>query len=248
MFEVCRFETQRGSCSSPHEHNAGELVWTPNGLVFAELGTERWSLPTSRALWIPGGWRHAAGASRDSVLLVLSALSPCRLDEWVRPTPLIVSALARELMLELGSHTCSRRDLVESLLVESLQPVALPTTRLPMPTEPVAVRVATALLADPGDQRTLHEFGRLVGASARTLARYFVADTGMTFGDWRAQARLRTAMVELSRGTAVNQVAARVGYDTPSGFISAFRRFAGCTPGRYQQSMADRALDESAAA
>ena len=36
--------------------------------------------------------------------------------------------------------------------------------------------------ADPGDGRTLAEWGREVGASARTLARAFAADTGLPFG------------------------------------------------------------------
>lgn len=239
MIEVSRFEPGRGSCSSPHAHAAGELAWAPTGLIFADVGMLRWSLPPSRALWIPGGLTHAAGASRDSVLLVLSVLAPSPLDAWREPTPVTMTPLLRELVLHLvdGDLDAPRRALVEALVLGSMEPVTVPSTSLPMPAEPIAARVAETLLADPSDARTLHDFGRLFGASARTLGRYFVAQTGLTFGDWRTQARLRAAMVDLSAGRSVQQVSTRVGYDTPSGFISAFRRFAGCTPGRYQQAV-----------
>lgn len=240
MIEVSRFETGRGSCSTPHTHPAGELAWSPTGLIFADVAEVRWSLPPSRALWIPGGLAHAAGASRDSVMLILSVLGPCRLDSWRNPQPVAMTPLLRELAIHLTEQLDPRRRaMVETLLLDSLDSVTMPTTSLPMPSEPVAARVAAMLLADPSDPRTLHEFGRLVGASARTLGRYFLSQTGLTFGDWRTQARLRAAMVDLSAGRSVHQVSVQVGYDTPSGFINAFRRFAGCTPGRYQQSLLD---------
>lgn len=194
---------------------------------------------------------HAAGASRDSVMLILSVHGRSRLDRWQVPTPMAMTPLLRELSLHLtGDLDEHRRGLVEALLLDSLDPVTVPSTNLPMPSEPVAVRVAEALLTDPADPRTLHEFGRIVGASARTLGRYFLAQTGLTFGDWRTQARLRVAMADLAAGRSVHQVSIQVGYDTPSGFINAFRRFAGCTPGRYQQSLLDphSNRDRSAAA
>ena len=37
----------------------------------------------------------------------------------------------------------------------------------------------------------------------------------------------------LAVGQPVNRVAGRVGYDTPSAFVAAFRRETGQTPGTY---------------
>lgn len=236
----------RGSRSKPHVHRAGEVAWAPTGLIFADVGSSRWSLPSSRALWIPGGLEHAAGASRDSVLLVLS-MDP---ERWTAPwsdvTPMAVTPLLRELMLHLAESPPpdQRREHIEALVLGLLEPVMVPCTRLPMPTHPVAAQVAGAVLADLADSRTLGELGRLVGASSRTLARYFLAETGLTFGDWRAQARLRTAMSDLCAGASVSRVAGKIGYDTPSGFIAAFRRFAGCTPGRFQQEILRVSADD----
>ena len=44
---------------------------------------------------------------------------------------------------------------------------------------------------------------RAVGASGRTLARLFAAETGLTFAAWRAQVRLRVALELLAEGVPV---------------------------------------------
>jgi AraC-like DNA-binding protein len=53
------------------------------------------------------------------------------------------------------------------------------------------------------------------------------------FGRWRTLLRLRAALSMLAAGQPVSRVAGRVGYDTPSAFVAAFRRETGQTPGSY---------------
>jgi AraC-like DNA-binding protein len=55
----------------------------------------------------------------------------------------------------------------------------------------------------------------------------------MTFGRWRQRLRFVEALRLLAKGHAVTRVALDVGYQSPSAFISAFRRELGTTPGRY---------------
>ena len=93
--------------------------------------------------------------------------------------------------------------------------------------------IAQALTDDPADHRDLAAWGRLVGASSRTLARAFVSETGMTFGVWRTQIRLLASLPLLGAGMPVATTARRVGYATPSAFVAAFRRVTGTTPGAY---------------
>jgi AraC-like DNA-binding protein len=80
-----------------------------------------------------------------------------------------------------------------------------------------------------------------VGASPRTLRRLLLAETGLTFGQWRAQARVRAAVAHLAAGLPVSVVARRVGYQTPSAFVHAFRRLTGTTPGAVADDGALRA-------
>ena len=68
------------------------------------------------------------------------------------------------------------------------------------------------------------------GASERTLARRFVAETGMTFGHWRERLRLMAAIPKLVDGQPVTRVALDLGYRSPSAFIAMFRRNLGTTP------------------
>ena len=77
------------------------------------------------------------------------------------------------------------------------------------------------------------EWGRVVGASERTLSRRFTEETGLTFTEWRTQARLIAALPRLAHGAAVANVALEVGYANPSAFIAAFRRVFGVTPRAY---------------
>ena len=105
------------------------------------------------------------------------------------------------------------------------------TIQVRLPSAVIARRVAEALRADPADRRTLREWGREVGASERTLARAFAAETGVPFGRWRTLLRLQAALSMLAAGEPVSRVSGRVGYDTPSAFVAAFRRETGQTPG-----------------
>jgi AraC-like DNA-binding protein len=125
------------------------------------------------------------------------------------------------------------------MLVDLLQPVAMTTINVPMPAEERARQVAEALAADPADGRTLAQWGRHVGASARTLARGFVADTGLPFGRWRGLLRLQAAIPALAEGEPVGKVARMVGYESPSAFVAAFRRETGMTPAMYFRSVAE---------
>ena len=91
-----------------------------------------------------------------------------------------------------------------------------------------------ALLGAPGDPRTLEQWASSANASARTLARLFVAETGLGFGAWRQQARVLEAMGRLGTGAPVTEVALDHGYDSVSAFSAMFRRACGTSPRRYR--------------
>ena len=91
-----------------------------------------------------------------------------------------------------------------------------------------------ALLADPADQRTLVAWGRLVGASDRTLQRAFLAGTGLAFHEWRTRARVAAALRLLLTDRPVAAIAGDVGYATSSAFGAAFRRVTGLPPSAFR--------------
>ncbi|MGH3202844.1 MAG: AraC family transcriptional regulator [Streptosporangiaceae bacterium] len=225
-----------------HTHPDHQLAWAANGVLTVRTASTAWVLPPTRALWIPAGLRHetlSAGTATMRTLYIKPGLCPIT---WPDCTPVAASPLLAELIgyLENPGLAPDLRRHAESLLMDLLQPVTMATIEVRMPTEERARRVAEALAADPADGRTLAEWGREVGASDRTLARAFVAGTGLGFGRWRALLRLQAAMPALAAGEPVGNVARHVGYESVSAFVSAFRRETGVTPAKYFQSTPGR--------
>ncbi|WP_412674518.1 helix-turn-helix transcriptional regulator [Aneurinibacillus aneurinilyticus] len=65
------------------------------------------------------------------------------------------------------------------------------------------------------------------------MRRLILAETGLTFAQWRQQARLTHALEMLARGDSVAMIADALGYSSPSSFIAMFRRAFRDSPGRY---------------
>jgi AraC-like DNA-binding protein len=221
-----------------HTHPDHQLAWAASGVLTVRTARAAWALPPTRALWIPAGVRHetlSAGAAVMRTLYVRPGVCPIR---WPDCTPVAASSLLAELIgyLEIPDLGPDRRRHAETLLVDLLQPVPMTTIEVRLPTEERARRVAQALADDPADGRTLAEWGREVGASSRTLARAFAAGTGLPFGHWRALLRLQAALPALAGGEPVGNVSRRVGYESASAFVAAFRRETGVTPARYFRS------------
>jgi AraC-like DNA-binding protein len=217
-----------------HIHDDHQLAWAASGVLTVRTQLRAWVLPPTRALWIPAGVRHetlsVGAAATMRSLYVRPELFPVT---WTEPTVVSASPLLAELIgyLELPGLSPQRRARAEAVLVDLLEPVAMTTIEVRMPAGERAGEVAAALAADPADDRTLADWGRRVGASQRTLAREFLAGTGMSFGRWRTALRLQAALPALAAGEPVARIARRVGYESGSAFVAAFRRETGTTPG-----------------
>jgi AraC-like DNA-binding protein len=233
---VGEFHLVRGQWIDWHEHAEHQVVWVSSGVANVRIRDGRtWVLPPSVALWLPAGLPHTTGAS--ALTTMRSAyLRPdrCPLD-LPAPTVLAVPGVLRELLIHLcvDDMSADERERAEAVVFDLVQPVSVTTIGVPEPTDERLGPIAAGLRADPADDRQLAEWGRQVGASARNLARLFIADTGLTFGQWRTQLRLQAALPLLADGMAINRVASRVGYATPSAFVAAFRRAVGVSPGAY---------------
>lgn len=82
---------------------------------------------------------------------------------------------------------------------------ALPMV-LPIPQNNPLSNLCDALLSKPDDIRTSEEWVSKLGIDVRTLQRRFVKATGMTFGEWRRQARLVKALERLAAGGRIIDV------------------------------------------
>ncbi|MFG1794745.1 AraC family transcriptional regulator [Nocardia sp. NPDC049149] len=218
-----------------HEHPQHQIAWAARGVIVVEVGDDRWVLPPTRALWIPGGIRHETGTTEGAEMRGIY-VEPDRCPvNFAAPAMLRVTRLVRELFEHLGAPgtEAARRERAEALLFDLLEPVDVIPIGAHPPTDPRARQVAAALTDDPSDPRTLSEFAAAVATSPRTLARLFVDETGVTFGHWRTQIRLAASLPLLAAGLPIARIAGRVGYATPSAYVAAFRRAVGVSPGKY---------------
>jgi AraC-like DNA-binding protein len=230
-----------------HTHEDHQLAWASRGVVTVltaphqagdPAGGATWVLPPSRALWIPAGLPHETGAAGRATMRSLYVRPGAAIASWTSPVVVAATPLLAELIGYLGSAGLAARSRVhaEALLADLLTPMPVTTISLGLPAGEPARRVADGLRRDPADKRTLAEWGMAVGASERTLARAFVAGAGLPFGRWRTLLRLQAALPLLAAGDAAGRVAVRVGYETPSAFVAAFRRELGMTPATYFRS------------
>ncbi len=234
-----------------HRHPQHQIVWASRGVLAVEAGGGQWVLPPTRALWIPGGLPHRTGTP-DGAAMRGIFVEPDRCPvRFTAPTLLRVDRLLHELFdyltggglentraPEIFLHSADplaadRRRRAEAVVFDLLEPVEVVPVGAPLPTDPRARAVADALLRDPADDRTLAQFAPDATASARTLARLFLAETGITFGQWRTQARLAASLPLLAGGLPLARIAERVGYGSASAYVAAFHRAVGVSPGRY---------------
>ncbi|MGO4810273.1 helix-turn-helix domain-containing protein [Cupriavidus sp. 2MCAB6] len=228
-----------GVVVAAHRHERAQLIYAVAGVVEVTAGQSLWLVPPQRALWMPAGVQHGMRA-RGMVSLRTLYIRPeaCPAATPALPQLVNVSPLLRELMLRaaalpLGPAGTAREDRLLGVLLDELawspeQPLCLPASQ-----DRRLARICGALRENPADARTLAEWAREVGASSRTLARLFVAGTGISFVHWRQQARLLYALPRLAAGEPVATIAADLGYDTAGAFATMFRRYTGTTPSQY---------------
>jgi AraC-like DNA-binding protein len=219
-----------------HHHPTHQLAWASRGVLMMGVDGRTWVLPRSRALWIPAGARHEvmAGGETRFVSLYFQP-GDCPID-FHRPTVVDAGGLLGHLIDHLTRPMpADARQRAEAVVFDLIAPLPVADLLLPEPADERVGELAAALDDDPADQRTHDEWGAVIGASGRTLARAIRSDTGMTFATWRTQIRVGAALRLLAGGMPVGRVAAEVGYATPSAFVAAFRRTVGATPGQYFQ-------------
>jgi len=220
-----------------HSHRRAQLLYSSNGVlqVTTELGI--WIVPAKQAVWLPAKTLHEV-MTRGAVSTHSLFFKPSQSAQMLRDCSVVtIPPLLHELILYAAQmkepdETGANERLIDVILdqVKELPSVAL---FLPVADDPRLKKIMEALQIDPADQRTLDEWGGIVGSSARTLARLFLAETGYTFGQWREKVRLLAALEGLSNGHSVTSLAFDLGYQSQSAFIAMFKRALGKTPGQF---------------
>jgi AraC-like DNA-binding protein/quercetin dioxygenase-like cupin family protein len=235
---VFALDLEQGASTGRHAHPFGQLVHAAQGVMRVLTPRGSWVVPPGRAVWIPTALEHevqmVTSVAMRTVYVVPEALQRAPRE----PRVVEVTALLRELILEAlrrprpyplgGADERLFQVLLDCFSFREVVPLHLPS-----PKSDYLKALAARLQRDPADKRPIDALAKGTGASARTLARDFRRETGLSFGAWRAQMRLMRALELLAQGERVTEVALALGYESSSAFIHAFRRSLGTTPARY---------------
>ena len=119
------------------------------------------------------------------------------------------------------------------LILDELRALPVLPLHLQMPSDPRLMTICELLQRQPDDASTMTDWAERLAVDVKTIQRLFVKETGMTFGQWRQQARLLRALELLATGVKVIDVALALGYDSPSAFATMFRKQFGQTPSQF---------------
>ncbi|MDJ0624471.1 MAG: helix-turn-helix transcriptional regulator, partial [Desulfocapsaceae bacterium] len=230
-------EFPSGHLIPQHQHSRSQFLYASSGVMTVKTNRGMWVVPPLRAVWVPANTLHEIEVSGHLSMRTLY------IDPTVFSGPsteccvIAVTPLLRELILyaitlpQLYPEGGEEERLL-TVILDQISSVDMAYLELPIPEDQRLKKIYDLLSATPGDNRTLDEWGKIIGATGRTLARHFRRQTGMSFGQWRQQFKILEALRRLGMNEPVTTVAIDLGYDSPSAFISMFKKTLGQTPGR----------------
>ncbi len=231
-------EFYSGHLIPSHQHSRAQLLYASSGVMTVKTNSGIWVVPPLRAVWIPAYTRHQIEVSGHLAMRTL----------YIDPTyysgpsegccVIAVSPLLKELILyAVGLPRLypleGQEERLLTVILDQISNMSTAPLELQIPIDSRLKKIYKHLSHNPGNNRTLEDWGKIVGATGRTLARHFRLETGMSFGQWRQQIRILEALKRLGMKEPVTTVAIELGYDSPSAFISMFKKALGKTPGQY---------------
>jgi AraC-like DNA-binding protein len=220
-----------------HHHTWAQLACTLRGAMRVRVDQTTWIVPPTRAVWIPPHVDHEVflvGEVAVRTVYVDASAAPRALNTC---EVVDVSTLMRELIVHLGNvdhrKQPARYDALSRALLEEVRVAPTLSFDIALPEDRRLRTLCEALLEDPSTTLSMQDWAPRVGASARTLARLFQQELGMSFGQWRQRVRLAHAAALVSVGTPLAEVAASLGYESASAFSAMFKRALGRPPSAF---------------
>ena len=224
-----------GLSTGMHAHPRAQLMYAVSGVMRIDTSDSSFIVPPSRALFLPADAMHSVRMDGPVAMRELFLREDAATRIAKRTAVIAVSPLLREVILAACAEPLQwdvdgrGHHLTELALDEIVRAASLPLG-LPIPRDLRLRRIISVLRARPSDPRGLEELGAMAGASSRTLARLFRTETGLSFRQWRQQARMIEAMNALLTGSSPARSAAIAGYASLPAFGAAFHSLFGMTP------------------
>ncbi|KFF47378.1 MULTISPECIES: AraC family transcriptional regulator [Pseudomonas] len=221
-----------------HSHNKHQLLYAIGGVMVVYSALNQWTVPPNRGFWMPCGQVHSlrcVGTLKMRSVFVRPDSFPNLPAEpkTVTVSPLLSELIKASVSLKPPYAEDSRDTRIMHLILDELAILPDLPLSLPQPADPRLSQICLALQDEPGDASTVADWSARLGLDQTTIQRLFRKETGMTFGQWRQQARLLLALERIAVGQKIIDVAFELGYESPSAFTSMFKKQFGKTPSHF---------------
>lgn len=226
-----RLTHQNKHTTAWHQHASGQLFCIQRGMMIVKTEQAQWALTPATVGWFPAQMRHCAwsvGEVEGHSLQLNHDDAPAFTGVWPADPFMML------LMERITQCDPSRQASLLAVMMDEIRVAPGAPLQLTLPQDRRAKRVAELLLSEPHHAANQAQLASLFGLSVRTLSRLFSEQTGLSFSQWRQQAKVLASMGHLLRGVPVSETAERCGYDNVSAFIAAFKLRFGSTPGQFQ--------------
>lgn len=220
-----------------HQHHKGQLTIALQGSVTGSVPGGLWLVPPKCGIWVPAGVPHSNSFTKNGRICFLYIEADAAKMPDVCCT-LSLSPLVLALILHFAAkpqeYTAeSKTGRLVQVLLDELMEMKVEQLHLPVSENTKLRKVTDTLTENPADRRTIAEWAKETAMSERTFARFFLKETGMTFGRWRQQLHIIMALGWLAAGQSVQNVSADLGYESVSAFITMFKKMLGQSPTKY---------------
>lgn len=221
-----------------HSHNKHQLLYAIGGVMVVYSALRQWTVPPNRGFWMPCGQVHSlrcVGTLQMRSVFVRPDSFPNLPAEpkTVTVSPLLSELIKASVSLKPPYAEDSRDARIMHLILDELAILPALPLSLPQPADPRLSPICLALQDEPSDASTVADWSARLGLDQTTIQRLFRKETGMTFGQWRQQARLLLALERIAVGQKIIDVAFELGYESPSAFTSMFKKQFGKTPSHF---------------
>jgi AraC-like DNA-binding protein len=229
-----------------HAHPFGQLAYISQGVLTMVTEQGTFVIPPQQALWIPPQVAHESycryGGAFRSVYVNLEFCEALGDTAYTMD----VDELLRAMILEVCRWPTDY-DLDEpkkrfiQVFIDRVLSAPKNAFFFAHASDPRLTLIVSELHSNPSCQRTLEQWGDLVGASSRTLNRLFHKHFDMSFRDWKQKYRALRAIELLSAGLSQQAVANQLGYESSASFNHAFKKVFSQSPGHYVKQRSLRA-------
>lgn len=237
----------------PEAHVGHELIYVDYGRVRLELADRREMLKAGEAMVIPAKTRHSICSDGEGAFSFLNVLFRGRRMKNVFGRVLGLSPKRRQTLTEIKNEGVNRFEHYREILLMKFNLFLLEWDREESQTilhaspmgenewrhrETVVMRALTFLQAQVARPLDAEEVSRRAGVSPSYLRRLVRQGTGQTLSEHLKRLRVEAAKQMLMETDAnIEEIARRVGYNSPSHFCTVFRKVSGMTAGQYARSL-----------